>query len=618
MSNSFLNKVFPYFGAVIAAGFLYGLTEGILAKIRLLGGVTPPYDFIRSVINRCIFYTLFLTLLGLAIWLLLLMLRRLGARRIRVRPSRAAAAAIFACPLAANAFWTVLAITKLKRFQLWGHYFNVWEPASFFKLLFPIFLLGFIIIAATLYVLFGKLKDGSKWARYAAAPALLGWTALLTAATVQRVNKPRAAADYPDVVFITLDTWRADTLGPRNGGRTLTPNIDGFAKSAVVFRQARSQASWTLASFASIFTSQYPAVHGAAARRPLGTSQPTLAEILAAAGYDTRAVVANELCLPFTGVTRGFGDYHYWNTVPWLKAIGYYDTYAYYPAFRKGREEKRDSRITVRLTDAALDRLERRGRRPYFLWLHYLDPHGPFWPPGEFLAASVPGWRAIKKLPRKKKGKYIRARYDGEVRYVDHEVDRILKLLARRPKTVVIISSDHGEEFLEHGGFGHGHTVYEELLRVPLIMKLPGRGPAFVDTPVETLDIAPTVLNYLGINIPPSMQGRSLLPVIAGREGERPSFAGPTQLYGSKKETVFYQGHKLIHDYRPGVAPVWYDIAEDPGENLGRAPGEAEGVMLQKMLAAWRQNNRKFAFRYRAAAENDALRDALKAMGYVK
>jgi arylsulfatase A-like enzyme len=394
--------------------------------------------------------------------------------------------------------------------------------------------------------------------------------------------------------------------------------MDRFAEGAFVFRYARAQASWTLPSFATIFTSQYPAVHEAAANRPLGTSQPTLAEILASRGYDTRAVVANELCLPFTGVTRGFRDFHYWNMVGWLKVIGYYDTNLFFPAFRKGREEKPDSRITTVLTDATLKRLERRGGRPFFLWLHYLDPHGPYWAPPEYVdAAARESPKSRTKEGRRDDG-LRRENYDGEVRYVDHELGRILRVLNRRPNTVVIISSDHGEEFFEHGDVGHGHTVYEELLRVPLIVKLPGLGSGYVNMPVDLIDIAPTVLDYLGVGIPSSMQGRSLLPVVHGSGCERPSFAGPTQLKGSSKEAVYYKGKKFIYDYRYRDAAAWYDLADDPGELWPRPPSDHEAVELWKLLTDWRAANAKLRQRYRAATEDGAIRDAMKTMGYVK
>jgi arylsulfatase A-like enzyme len=612
-----VKRLIIYPAAVVAIGFGYGLTEGLLALGFKPGGVTPVSNFALSLAHRCLFYTIFAGIVGA---LILAAAAAVAAARKRRGPSpaRAAAAVILGCALGANVFWTAVAISKIKRFELWGREFNAWEPAGFFIFLFGPMILLVAAAALLFYKLFGRISKPGRAVKIAAAAALAGWGVIIVWNVVRAAARPEPAANYPDVVFITLDAWRADALGPRGERPSLTPNLDRFAENAYVFTYARSQASWTLPSFATIFTSQYPAVHGAAANRPLGTSQRTLAEILASRGYDTRAVVANELCLPFTGVPRGFREYHYWNMVGWLKALGYYDTNLYFPAFRKGREEKRDSHVTTVLTNATLERLSRRRGRPFFLWLHYLDPHAPYWPPPEYIdAAKI---RAMNDQAREmgQPSGARRENYDGEVRYVDRELARILRVLGRRPNTVVIISSDHGEEFFEHGGVDHGHTVYEELLRVPLMMKLPGEGSSRINMPVDTIDIAPTVLDYLGIEMPPSMQGRSLLPAVTGLGCERPSFAGPTQLKGSSKEAVYYRGKKFIYDYKYRKAGAWYDLADDPGEHFPRSPTDAEAVELWSLLAAWRDANRGLRRDYRAAAEDGAIRDAMKAMGYVK
>ncbi len=611
-----MKKLILYAAVVVAIGFAYGLAEALLALGFRPGGVTPIGDFPLSVAHRCIFYTLLCAAVGASA-----LTAAAGFAAVRKKrypsPPRVAAATILGCALGANVFWTAVAISNIKRFELWGREFNAWEPTGFFIFLFGPMILLVAAAAFFSYKLLSKMRRPGRAVKAAAAAALAGWGVIIIWNVARAAARPDPAVNYPDVVFITLDAWRADAFGPGGRGTSLTPNLDRFAENAYVFTYARSQASWTLPSFATIFTSQYPAVHGAAAHRPLGTDQRTLAEILASRGYDTRAVVANELCLPFTGIPRGFREYHYWNMVGWLKAVGYYDTNFYFPSFRKGREEKRDSRITTVLTDAVLKRLSRRSR-PFFLWLHYLDPHAPYWPPAEYVdAAKI---EAMKSRSREtgKPGGARRENYDGEVRYVDDELGRILRVLEPRPNTIVIISSDHGEEFYEHGGVDHGHTVYEELLRVPLIIKLPGEGSGQINMPVDTIDVAPTVLDYLGIETPPSMQGRSLLPAIAGLGWERPSFAGPTQLKGSSKEAVYYKGKKFIYDYKYRKAGAWYDLADDPGEHFPRPPTDAEGVELWALLTAWRGDNRELARDYRAAGEDGAIRDAMKAMGYVK
>lgn len=611
-----LKKLFPYAGAVLAAGFLFGFSEGIVSLLAKPSGASPVVNFPLSLANRCLFYSIAMALVALIGWgaaAALAAVRKKGGPS----PARAAAAAMFACILTSDIFWTIFAILNPKRIVLFGHKVNVWQPAVFGAIFLGPLLIGFGAVTFALYKIFRKVKKSRSVAAVAGGAAAAGWLVLAVLLAVQHAGKPAPAANYPDVFFITLDAWRADTFGPRENGPSLTPNIDRFAEDAYVFRRARSQSSWTLPSFSTIFTSQYPAVHGAAALRPLGTDQPTLAEVLSSRGYDTRAVVANELCLPAYGIPRGFDDFHYWNMVGWLKTLGFYETNFSYPV-RKMREEKLDSRITTVLTGVTLGKLERRGNRPIFLWLHYLDPHGPYWPPPEYAGAVSRRPLEDKNLMRTDRGVILRARYEAEVRYVDDELGRILRILERRPNAVVIISSDHGEEFLDHDGFDHGHTVYEELLRVPLIMKFPERGHGEIAASVSTIDVGPTILDYLGIEAPPSMQGRSLWPIIYDTEDERPSFAGPTQLKGSSKEAVYFKGKKFIYDYKYRKAGAWYDLEIDPGEHNPRPPTDPEGVELWKLLTAWRDINREFRQYYWAAEDADAINDAMKAMGYVK
>jgi arylsulfatase A-like enzyme len=609
-------KLVPYAGAVLAAGFLFALSEGVLSLFAKPSGASPVVNLALSLAHRGLFYTVAMALAGFLSWGVAAALAAVGKKR-GPKPARAAAAAMFACILTSDVFWTVVAILNPKRIVLFGHKFHVWQPAGFAAIFLAPLVVGLGVATFALYKIFGKIKKGRRLMTIAGGAAVAGWLVIAVLLAAQHARKPAPAANYPDVFFITLDAWRADTCGPRENGPSLTPNIDRFAEDAYVFRRARSQSSWTLPSFSTIFTSQYPAVHGAAALRPLGTNQPTLAEVLAGRGYDTRAVVANELCLPAYGIPRGFGDYHYWNMAGWLKTLGFYETNFSYPV-RKLREEKLNSRITTVLTEVTLGKLERRQGRPIFLWLHYLDPHGPYWPPPEYADAVARRPLEDKSLSRYDRGAILRARYEAEVRYVDDELGRILRILERRPNAVVIISSDHGEEFLEHGGFDHGHTVYEELLRVPLIMKFPERGHGEIETPVSTIDVGPTILDYLGIEAPASMQGRSFWPIIYDTEDERPSFAGPTQLKGSSKEAVYYKGKKFIYDYKYRKAGAWYDLESDPGEHRPRPPDDPEGAKLWKLLTTWREINREFKQYYWAEEDAAALSDAMRAMGYVK
>jgi arylsulfatase A-like enzyme len=452
-----------------------------------------------------------------------------------------------------------------------------------------------------------------------------------TLAVWYAASRPRPVEEnpgYPDVILITLDAWRADSWGKKRQGRELTPFLDAFAAEACVFRNARVQASWTLPSVATIFTSQYPAVHGARPDRRLGRTQATLAGVLAAHGYETFAATGNDLCLPNSGLMRGFNDYYYWDTNPWLKRLGYYETYAFYSAFRTYRKETTDKLITTMLTDEVVRQLTRPRRKPLFLWVHYLDPHSPYKPQQKYTTIPVPSDKRLWQYPRPKRYRVTHQLYCGEIRYVDDELRRVYALLQNRAPTVVIFSSDHGEEFGERfkkgpknnydiRGHGHGHTVYDEVLRVPLIMKFPDGCAREVETGVGLIDLAPTILDYVGIEKPPSMQGRSLLPVMEGRADEEPVFAGPTQLYNGNKEAVYFDGRKLIYDWKK-ERYFYFDVETDPREKKPLNPNSPEAEELKGYLMRWRDENKRFAAPYVTGEEQADLEGAMRAMGYIE
>jgi arylsulfatase A-like enzyme len=366
---------------------------------------------------------------------------------------------------------------------------------------------------------------------------MIGVVGVSTAASRAK-NEGAARADgrRPNIVLITIDALRADALGCLSEEAPPTPQIDKLASRGIVFRKAYVQATWTLGSFSSMMTSLYPFEAGTAAgtKTPGGLSAlmeapPTAAELLSETGYHTVAQLTNPYLTDLFGAIRGFREVRH-SLAP--------RPYFQRPVLRL-RKALRDAQagdgaeVMTRGAEAWLDE----GRRePFFLWVHYLDVHEPYVPPGTttsvyraLLRVAEDGGPGEKAEARKR----LRELYDAEVTYCDHYVGRLLAALEERglaDRSVVILTADHGEAFWEHGVRGHhrhlpgGEKMYEhdEVLRVPLIMALPdGRDAGTViDEPVRMLDLMPTILALAGVEIPEHVRGRPLLEWLAqGQSG---------------------------------------------------------------------------------------------------
>jgi HEAT repeat protein len=344
------------------------------------------------------------------------------------------------------------------------------------------------------------------------------------------------------IVLVTIDTLRADRLGMVRDGVSLTPHLDDVAQGAVRFERAYAQAPHSSFSLASLHTSDY--VHSTIDLRD--RLPPTLAEILAARGYRTSALYTNGIF--FTGREK-------------------VDAFAR-SRFGFARAAVLDMEAPE-LTNAAIDEIARiraEGEPPTFLWVHYFDVHEPYVHRKEF----DHGTRSIDL-------------YDSEVGFTDREVGRLIAALAQleRP-TVLCITADHGEEFKEHGGVYHGSTLYEEQVRVPLLIAAPGLRPRVVPDPVELVDVAPTLLRMVGVEPPPSMRGDDLGDLIAGR-----ARAGPVFSEVDTKKMVVRDNYKLIHDFRLSTWEL-YDLHADPHERNNlyeRAPAVAEDLRAE--LGRW-------------------------------
>jgi arylsulfatase A-like enzyme len=354
----------------------------------------------------------------------------------------------------------------------------------------------------------------------------------------------------------------------------------------------------------------------------------TLAEVLRRSGYSTAGFVSNVYVNSIFGFAQGFDVYD-----------DEHDDYSRQVAKIKRRAEE--------TTRRAFRWLEEEVEEPFFLFVHYNDPHWPYNPPAPFGAEFVSGYRG-ELTPADTTGvvqqqgepvtglsdddlAYIVGLYDGEIQYVDRHVGRLLKRIDAgdwERDLLVVFTSDHGEEFLDHGSTSHGYTLYEEQIQVPLIFRFEGHlKPRRIQTQVRLIDILPSILAAAGIDgTELILQGQSLLPLATGNSKEGPAFAYSEAAYvGDQKAIRARSGVKLIRDFAADVTRV-FDLSSDPDER--RDLWDAEATSQQNLvqgLQTWVEGNRDLASS--AFAGDDAskrvvldqeITDQLEALGYVQ
>lgn len=431
--------------------------------------------------------------------------------------------------------------------------------------------------------------------------------------------------ESPNVVLVSVDTLRADALGAY-GGVIGTPAFDQLAREGVVFEQAYAPTPATASSHATLFTGQEPQRHGVLRNgESLGKDASPLAEIFRAHGYATGGFASSFVLDPRFGWSRGFD--HYDAEIAEAGAtMGKSTPYpgAFWSAERFGGFDRR----ATATTDAARRWLET-APEPFFLFVHYFDPHAPYVPPAVFAerAASlrIPlDGREMPSVGPVQLEQLIR-RYHGEVLYIDDSLAALLDAATRRGKrpTIVAVTADHGEGLGQHRWVEHAVHLYEEQVRVPLVLRAPGV-PAGrrIATPVALADVAPTLLELAGLPVPAPIDGRSLAPAALGKQelDARPIF-GVRRLVS--EEAGWDRGVKL--SVRNGRWKyIWasdqphelYDLDADPHERsdvLGAHPDVAAELrgLLERHVAALPQP-------HEAAPLSDETRKALQALGYVE
>ena len=370
------------------------------------------------------------------------------------------------------------------------------------------------------------------------------------------------ALKQPNVLVFLIDTLRQDHVGCYGYERETTPHLDRVREDAVLFTRLMPQSSWTRPSVASLLTGTYPPTHGANSSLDLvRTNLPQLAVALHESGYETHGYVANPHCLPVWNIGSEFDVYTDVDSDNWREADD------------------------ATLVERFLDVLPSLTGRPWFAYIHAMGPHGPYEPPGGFETRFQPDTYA--GTPREIVRQKTIDLYDAEIAYTDAQFGRVIEALKQQnmyENTAIIVVSDHGEEFWEHGGTDHGKTLYEEQLRVPLIWKLPGgrfKGEQR-DALLEMVDIAPTILDM--VQAPPEsrFQGTSFWPYVIGGEIAPAIGFASLKLHNADLLAAKTIGEKYIQDRAAG-ASLWYELAADPGEQhpLSAIPPWGEALVNQ-------------------------------------
>jgi arylsulfatase A-like enzyme len=425
----------------------------------------------------------------------------------------------------------------------------------------------------------GALRIVRRVARFAWIP-LLGIAACA----------PREPARAPDLVLISIDSLRPDHLGSYGYAKPTSPRLDAFAAESIRFTQAVSTTSWTLPAHAALFTGLYDAAHGVVARDlALSEVHATLAEQLRDAGYRTLGAYSGPLLHPRFGVAQGFER--------WEACMD--------PVRAEGAPEGAEQTSPC-LVARAREWLAEADQRPLFLFLHFFDVHYDYAPPPEYSAIFDPDYQgttdfshtmgndAISARMSARDLQHWIARYDGEIRYTDEHVGRVFDALAesgRYANAAIVVIADHGDEFFEHGSKGHRQSLFEEVLRIPLVLKLPGGAGAgrVVKEQVRLIDLYPT-LSTLAALPAPSVQGRDLFPLLAGAPWTPSAALGELYHREGRWLALRFPDKKLLVHERGGAR--MHDLNTDPSESAPLANARHERAMRERLDRAVRESER--------------------------
>jgi len=401
----------------------------------------------------------------------------------------------------------------------------------------------------------------------------------------------QAQAPRANLLLVTLDTVRADHLGSYGDRQASTPVLDRLAAEGVRFADATTQAPLTGPAHAALLTGVYPARYGVRdnATTPLPRDVTTLASALQSAGYQTGAFIGAFILDRPYGFAQGFDEFD-----------------SRFNRFEAGNKQKAE-RTAGQVVAPALDWLGRvRRDRPFFAWVHFYDAHAPYTPPAPYNI------------------RFAKQPYDGEIAYVDSAVGRLiakLETMGVLDQTLVVAIADHGESLGEHGEEDHGLFLYDSVLRVPWIMRLPGRSRAgaVVTEQVRAIDLMPTVLDALGVPAPGRLDGESVLAVVRGKPRSAPPL--------SYAETWYPKLHYGWSELRSARVGEWKYIDAPRQElyDLRKDPAERNDVTLSQQTVAGRLGSDLRATAdglggaepARAAAPDRETIERLRSLGYI-
>lgn len=426
----------------------------------------------------------------------------------------------------------------------------------------------------------------------------------------------------PSVIILLVDCLRADHLRSYGYTRNTTPNIDEFSKDAVMFTQAISQSTFTQTSIASLFTSRYPHQHGVYAGNlkdrsnnitsdVLSEEETTLAEVLSQSGFLTVAWIYQVHLASYAGFAQGFVGYHEWagnilninkKFIKWAK--------------RKGKRHK------------------------FFAYIHYLDLHDPYRPKPPYdtmygVYSNVYTASALENPDRfisqvqqkrikleKKDVDQLIAYYDGLVTYIDSEIGLLLEELKNSglyDNAMIILTADHGDGFMEHDFISHSNTPYDELIRVPLIIKFPNSlyGGKVVKSQVKLIDVMPTVVDFLEIKTNSKLSGFSLLNYLDDNENKDSKIDFPQHAYSEYDTTLSIRTEKIKYIHFQDKKDEFYDLSVDPLEQnniIDLQPDEAEKFHRMALGAVSEREKKEVE---RVILDKKTIEE-LKALGYLQ
>lgn len=394
------------------------------------------------------------------------------------------------------------------------------------------------------------------------------------------------APPRPSFVLILIDTLRADHLGAYGYSRPTSPSLDALASRGILFEEAIAAAPWTLPSSMALMTGRLPSSHRVENDgMRLSAGIPTLAEVLKSSGYTTSAVVSHIYVSGLFGFDRGFDRF---------EDFGLSRDYR----FEAGLEPRAE-----KVSERALQEVRALKGRPFFLLVHYFDPHWDYDPPPPYstrftgpYAGSIRGsYQSFSRyIPpgavlSPEDRRHLEDLYDGEIAYTDSQVGRLVEGLRQEgagEETLVLVTSDHGEEFKEHGSLGHGRNLYDEVVKVPLIVaRLGSRGaPRRVAEQIRGIDLFPTLCELAGAKVPPGVQGKSLVPWLSGGREAARGAVSETIRFDAYRKSYREPGQKIIVRLEDNRRE-FYDLASDPGERRNLWDGkERRGPLMEQAL----------------------------------